>query len=145
MQYKDFLVSHIGSACPFCGSEKRMFFENDAAFLTYALAPYHPHHLLIIPRRHTTSMLELSQDEAKDLWELIRRGIETLRSLGYQNYSLLLREGDNTGKSIPHLHYHLIPVHRIGDLDVNANEREILTDEEISRLSEELHRVTLSV
>lgn len=136
MLYRDFLKEL--HTCPFCAPEDRMFVEGEHAYLTYALAPYHPHHLLVIPKRHVVPLLDLSKEEEADINALIRSGFQVLKRLGYQNITALVREGSDVGKSIAHLHYHLIPNIRIGDIDHNGDERAILTSDEIASTISEM-------
>ena len=133
MLYHDYLKTVDG--CPFCECKDRIFIDKENAFLTYARAPYHPDHLLVIPKRHVTSFFDLNEMERIDINELIKIGSEILRKLEYNNFSILVREGDSINKSVSHLHYHLIPNDRIGDLDHNGEPRQILSVEEIDILS----------
>jgi diadenosine tetraphosphate (Ap4A) HIT family hydrolase len=129
MLYRDFLKEL--HTCPFCSPKDRVLVETEHAYLTYALAPYHPHHMLVIPKRHLLHFLELAKEEQNEIDTLIKDGFAALRHLGYQNITALVREGSEVGKSIAHLHYHLIPNVRIGDIDHEGRERAILTPEEI--------------
>ena len=125
--------------CPFCKSSGRIFLEREHAYLTYAKSPYHPHHLLVTPKRHLVSFFSLRPEEKKDIDELIKVGAGLLKKLKYRNFTVLVREGDQINKSIRHLHYHLIPNDRIGDLDHQGQPRKILSDEEIVSLSAQIH------
>ncbi|GEM_PF-452904 len=141
MRYTDFLAAHDETFCPFCAPAQRMFMQNDSAFLTYAIAPYHPHHLLVVPTRHVLSMLEMNISEVDALWQLIRDGMKVLRSLGYEDYTVLVREGKvGEVKSVAHLHYHIVPNTHIGDLDHKGEERRIMTDEETKALTMEIRQ-----
>lgn len=111
-----------------------MFAENAYAFLTYAIAPYHPHHLLVIPKRHFTAFLDITEDERAAIDALIEGGWRALTRLGYENITVLVREGKDSGKSIAHLHYHIIPNIRIGDVDHLGIDREVLSSEDIARV-----------
>ncbi|MFA6552019.1 MAG: HIT domain-containing protein [Candidatus Paceibacterota bacterium] len=130
MKYSDFLKERKG--CPFCDVKDEIIAENKSAYLTYALAPYHKHHLLVVPKKHTDKILDVSDDEMKDVYSLLKNGLGILKNLGYGNISLLVREGNEIGKSVPHLHYHIIPNIRVGDLDHEGNERKVLNKEEIA-------------
>lgn len=107
MLYDDYLQKL--EICPFCESDGRSFIDKKSACLTYAKAPYHPDHLLVIPKRHVVSLFDLTEEEESDINELIELGSEILKKLEYVNFTILVREGSNANKSIPHLHYHLIP------------------------------------
>lgn len=139
MLYRDFL--NTPRPCPFCAPVQKVFAEKESVYLTYALAPYHPHHLLVVPRRHSLHFLDLSAEEQIEIDMLIRKAFEALERLGYQNITVLVREGEGSGKSIEHVHYHIIPNIRIGDIDHNGNERAVLSPEEISSTCADLEKV----
>ena len=108
MKYKDFLLSLTN--CPFCNlSEEQIILENKTAQLLFANFPYTRFHLLVIPKRHSENILQIKENELRDLNSLINLGFQILDKIGYENYSLLLRNGDHSGKSVDHLHYHLLP------------------------------------
>lgn len=140
MLYKDFLQNL--DKCPFCDNGNgRHILKTDTAYLTYALAPYHKHHLLVVPFRHEEIILGLSEKEILDMDFLQEEALKIFKKLGYKNMSVLEREGDNTSKSIPHLHNHVIPEVRIGDLDHNGNERAVMSDSEIEDVLREISAV----
>jgi diadenosine tetraphosphate (Ap4A) HIT family hydrolase len=112
-----------------------MLVSNEHAYLTYSKAPYHPHHLLVIPKKHVVSFFNLTAKENEDINELVKVGAQILKKLKYDNFSILVREGPKSDKSIKHLHYHLIPNNRIGDLDNEGVPRKILSPAEIKKLS----------
>ena len=126
--------------CPFCDNKDRIIFENKEAFITYAKAPYAQYHILVIPKRHIDSFLELTKSEDAHIIMLLRKGVKLLHTLGYKNCSILVRDGKDSGKSIKHLHYHIIPNHRIGDLDIHGEKRKVLTPQETNRLGERLKK-----
>ncbi len=129
MKYDDFLKTMTG--CPFCVAHGReVIFENEHAYLTYALAPYHKDHLLVVPKRHIDNLLDLHHVEIEDIEKLERKGIMILRQLGYKNIALLAREG-MVGKSVPHIHYHLIPDTNVGDTEHVGINRDMLDEDQI--------------
>lgn len=128
MKYKDFLGTI--TECPFCILGQRVVTENENAFLTYSLAPYRPDHLLVIPKQHIEHVLDISETMMNDLDALQRVGVRMLNKLGHENITLLVREGMGSGKSIPHLHYHLIPDILLGDTEHDGKERMVLSNDE---------------
>ena len=138
MLYSEYRKNILAGSCPFCHPDDRKFLENKTAFLTYGIAPYHKHHLLVIPKEHKISFLEFGREELDEIWDLIRKGAALLLVLGYENYTVMVREGKNTSKSIAHLHYHIIPDSRIGDLDHEGKARRVMTQEEIHSVSQEI-------
>lgn len=138
MKYTDYIGSLPTGSCPFCASDDRKLIENETAYVTYALAPYHKHHLLIIPKEHHKSFLHLSPQEYADIQDLAGKSSRLLRFLGYENFTLMVREGIESGKSVEHLHYHFIPNVHLGDLDHASSPRNVLTDVELESLIREL-------
>lgn len=135
--YKDFQKKI--KKCPFCFSENnRSVIQYESAFLTYALAPYHQHHLLVIPYRHVETFMHLNAEESEEIDGLLRYGVRLLHAHGYKNCSILVRDGMGSGKSIRHLHYHIIPNIQIGDMDHYGQERKIMTQKEILQVMRDL-------
>ena len=140
MKYVDFLKTKEG--CPFClRSPEYIVTETEYAALTFAIAPYHPDHLLVIPKRHIENMLDLSEAELREIDMMQKKGLEILQKLGYKNISILVREGEKTGRSVPHIHYHIIPDTVIGDLDHTGADRTVLDEQEIQDLMEKLRSI----
>lgn len=144
MLYNDFLKNRgdkVTGFCPFCNPKDITLKDNQFAFLTYSLAPYHPHHLLVIPKRHVGSIMDLKRKEIKAIDSLIRYATEILHACGYRAFSVLMRDGaDNPTKSVEHLHYNLIPATSIGDLDHKGNKRKIMTAAQIKKTVADLRK-----
>lgn len=141
MKYSTFLKTL--TECPFCNNIKpRILLENNDAILTYALAPYHKYHLLIIPKRHLESMKDLTWDESVCIMALISTGIKTLDKIGHQDCTVLARDSQAFGKSIGHLHYHIIPGGKIEDVSLNLNVRKLLSENEEMVLKDDLQKMT---
>lgn len=138
MLYTEFLTQSKEDACHFCNPRDRKFTENADAYLTYGIAPYHKHHLLVIPKRHVQSFMELTKEEAEQIWNTIRKGAAVLLALGYESYTVIVREGKGANKSVEHLHYHIIPESHIGDLDHEGKKRSVMTVEEVQAISQDI-------
>ena len=121
-----------------CKKVNRAIIKEGSAYLTYSIAPYHKHHLLAVTNRHIEDFEELKDDEIESINKLLHTGVNILKSLGYKDYSILLRNGPDSDKSVEHLHYHIIPVSIIGDIDHNGEERQVMNEEEITQLLSEL-------
>ncbi|MCR4275199.1 MAG: HIT domain-containing protein [Candidatus Wolfebacteria bacterium] len=131
MLYGDFLKK--SKQCPFCLPQERII-EKKFSFLTYALAPYHKDHLLVVPKRHTESFLDLRKKERDEMLDLVSLAVKILQSFGYKDCSILGRDGNNAGKSIKHFHFHIIPKVLLGDIDNYRKERKILSKQEIGKI-----------
>ncbi len=138
MRYPEYLKTL--TSCPFCSQSlrNRIITERKQAYLTYAIAPYAKNHLLVIPKRHVEQVLELKPAELADIFSLLRDAAQTFEKNGINDYTMLVRNGKNSGKSVKHLHFHLIPKHRIGDLDRKGDVRKLLSEMQITRLVDEM-------
>ena len=133
MKYSNFLGRL--KSCPFCKIHpERIIYEGVHASLIIAIAPYHKDHLLVVPKVHSTSALRVGLG----IDSVIRVGIRLLEKRGHKGVSVLMRNGMSTGKSINHLHYHLIPDIPIGPLSMP---KEKLKDRDIIKNSSELRKV----
>jgi len=63
--------------------------------------------MLIFPEIHYESLQETPILHTKGI--LARKAGQILLDLGYNGYVVLEREGQRSGKSVPHVHTHIIP------------------------------------
>jgi ATP adenylyltransferase len=72
--------------------------------------PYNPGHLLAVPFRAATDLVELDAAERADLMDEIIFGKEVLRAAVKPDaFNLGFNLGAAAGGSIPHLHAHIVP------------------------------------
>ena len=107
-----------GQTCPFCSPGPDVIvLENALAYARFDRYPVSPGHLLIIPRRHFSSLFEATDEEVAYLWELITRAKVLLdEDFHPAGYNIGVNDGIPAGQTIPHLHIHLIP-RNPGDMD----------------------------
>ncbi len=145
MLYTEFL--EVNKDCPFCEPRniKGVIEKNDHAFMTYSISPYHKHHLLVIPNRHIAFFEEINEEETIAIDRLLREGVRMIKSLGYENYTILVRNGDENNKSIEHLHYHIIPNVMISTVNHDNSTRIIMSEEEIMQILEDFENIKKKV
>ncbi|MBU1242057.1 HIT domain-containing protein [Myxococcota bacterium] len=73
--------------------------------------PYTNGHLLIIPRRHVSDLMELSTDEYVHLSHVLRASVDRLRdAMGPQGFNIGMNLGAAAGAGIAdHAHFHIVP------------------------------------
>jgi diadenosine tetraphosphate (Ap4A) HIT family hydrolase len=69
-------------------------------------------HSLIIPKRHVESFTQLTDPEVLELHRLIRRVCQ--HSVAF-DHTIAVNDGSLAGRTVPHLHVHVIP-RRAGDV-----------------------------
>lgn len=118
--------------CPFCFLKSEEIIKgNRYAVLILAKAPYCKDHLLVAPKKHYSSLASMSREEKDGTERLIYYGMKVLHKR-YKNVTILYREGNlkEVGKSIEHLHYHLIPEIQIGPWKFSWRRRRIFGEGE---------------
>lgn len=101
--------------CIFCKIRDRkinakILFESQHAMAFQDISPQAPVHLLIIPKKHISSVADLSTDDASIVWELHNAANELARKAGLmeRGFRLITNSGPDAGQSVNHLHYHLL-------------------------------------
>lgn len=97
--------------CTFCTlPPKRMIDENATVVAIRDGYPVSPGHTLLIPRRHTGSFFDLSEQERSDLLALLERVKLVLdEEFEPQGYNIGINDGAAAGQTVQHLHVHVIP------------------------------------
>ena len=74
------------------------------------IKPVAPVHLLIIPKKHITSLTHLSDAETPLVGHMARVANQLAREQGVaeSGYRLVINCGEQGGQLVPHLHLHLI-------------------------------------
>jgi len=72
--------------------------------------PQAPHHILLIPRRHITSISDLTLEDGPTLAMLfiVANKLAQKLGLGERGYRLVTNVGPDAGQAVYHLHFHWI-------------------------------------
>ncbi|MGD0732619.1 MAG: histidine triad nucleotide-binding protein [Terracidiphilus sp.] len=80
--------------------------------LCYAFADIHPQaptHVLVVPRKHITSLADANEGEQALLGHLLRAAAEIARTKGLsKGYRVAANIGEDGGQTVDHLHFHLL-------------------------------------
>ena len=108
-------VSLNAKECIFCKTEvieNQSVFEGEYFSILLDSAPRVPGHLLVIPKRHVLKAHELSQNEWAEMPGLISKAVNFFSEfLRTDNYVILEKNGCKAFQQVPHIHFHLFPVH----------------------------------
>lgn len=82
--------------------------KNVLAFLD--IAPVHPGHVLVIPKKHFANMEEIPENLLVDLIKIVKKiGLAVKKGLNYEGYNIQENNDPIAGQIVPHLHFHIIP------------------------------------
>jgi diadenosine tetraphosphate (Ap4A) HIT family hydrolase len=97
--------------CVFCSLPAgRILGDNEHAAWILDAHPVSPGHSLILPKRHVESFFDATPAEREAILSLLDRAREhAIQNHAPSGYNIGINEGSAAGRSIPHLHVHLIP------------------------------------
>ena len=132
--------------CAFCNTavlDYQKFYEDDLVMVLYTHKPIMPGHSLIIPKRHVERFEQLSEEEALQIFQVIKKvDMAVQKVFGTSPYLLLQKNGTEVGQTVPHVHFHYIP-RQTGDSSVIKFLFKMFVTNAQSPISpQEMHEVT---
>jgi diadenosine tetraphosphate (Ap4A) HIT family hydrolase len=107
--------------CIFCAFQdaniNRLMNENETCYIRYDNFPAAPGHVEIVPKRHVESFFDLTSKEVTDAYALLRTAREHIMgTYRPDGFTIGVNEGRAAGRTVDHLHIHVIP-RRHGDVE----------------------------
>ncbi|MBA2708444.1 MAG: histidine triad nucleotide-binding protein [Gemmatimonadaceae bacterium] len=103
----------MASDCLFCKIIRReipadFVDESEWGVVIRDIKPEAPVHLLVIPRRHLSSLLEA--DDARELGDLmlLAARVANAEAIGTSGFRIVANTGADAGQSVAHLHIHVM-------------------------------------
>jgi diadenosine tetraphosphate (Ap4A) HIT family hydrolase len=119
--------------CIFCdlANEKSIYLlENKLFWSCLDDLPVTNGHALVIPKRHVDSFFDLSEEEIKSAYDLIKEVKDIIDKKYHPDaYNIGLNDGKAAGQTIFHLHIHIIPRYFSDVPDPTGGVRNILKNE----------------
>ena len=90
-------------------------YEDDDLLAFYDIDPQAPVHILIIPKKHISSIDEINEDNCAVVGRVFTLAASLSKSLGLEKgYRVVSNCGSDAGQSVPHLHFHLLAGRELG-------------------------------
>ena len=87
----------------------RKVYEDDDILVFHDIAPWAPVHLLLIPKRHLTSMVDVTEADAPLLGRMMVLIPKLMLENGVTNgFRILVNTGKDGMQEVQHLHVHAI-------------------------------------
>ena len=101
--------------CLFCGIaagtiKANLIYQDDAVLAFTDIAPKAPVHILIIPRKHIGSVLDIEAIDSGVIGRIFEVAGRLAREQGIadRGFRLVVNSGRDAGQTVFHLHYHLL-------------------------------------
>lgn len=110
----------MSRTCIFCeliggGGEVSTCYEDPRAIAFMDIQPVNPGHLLVVPREHYESLVDIPPAVARHLFDVVLRlGPIVRRLTGSDGMNVIVNSGVAAGQDVFHFHVHVIP-RRAGD------------------------------
>ena len=126
------------SECIFCAIASGKvpsfkIYEDSDFFACLDINPATPGHVLLFPKKHYKSIMELSDEEMKDLAFLVRGISLALVEFGAEGVDVFYPMGAAAGQKIDHMLIHLIPRYKDDGVNFSWNPRKI-SEEDMKKI-----------
>lgn len=93
-------------------------YEDDKFLVFHDIQPAAPTHVLIIPKKHISTMNDVAEEDLGLIGELHKVAQEAAKKLGVaeSGYRLINNCGPDSGQAVYHIHYHLLGGSKLGAL-----------------------------
>jgi len=110
----------VNEDCIFCRISRgetpaEFLYQDDHVVVVRDIAPQAPHHLLIIPRRHIPTIMDLTEEDGGLLDAVYRAAGATAVDLGFagKGFRVVVNCNEDGGQTVWHLHFHLLGGRRL--------------------------------
>lgn len=113
--YSKWWIMMADANCVFCKIvagqiPSQTVFTTDALIAFMDIGPLAEGHLLVIPRDHYPTLVDMPADLCRNMAAVLPRlGRSLLRVTGAAGFNLLVNNGEVSGQEVSHVHWHLIP------------------------------------
>lgn len=107
--------------CLFCDKEDskkhKIILENELFYSRWDNFPVSEGHAEIVPKKHIESLFELTREELIEMYDIIIKTKNIIEEKYHPHgYNIGLNEGEAAGRTVHHLHVHIIPRY-FGDVE----------------------------
>ena len=102
------------SGCIFCSiaegrTPARVVYQDEEIIAFEDINPQAPIHILLVPRKHISSVMELSSENTHTIGEIFLVARKIAQDKGIENgFRIVVNSGAGAGQSVGHLHFHLL-------------------------------------
>lgn len=98
--------------CKIAGHEipTKAVYEDEDVIVFQDINPQAPIHLLIVPKKHLKSIMEIKDEDTQLLHKIIKvaQNLAKKYNINESGFRLVVNTGDDGGQTVAHLHFHLL-------------------------------------
>jgi len=101
--------------CIFCKIVKKeipaaVVYEDEDVLAFKDINPQAPIHLLIIPKKHLGSIMEVDEENSDVIPKIVKvaQNLAKENNIDKKGFRLVVNTGDDGGQTVHHLHFHLL-------------------------------------
>ncbi|MBQ9961716.1 MAG: histidine triad nucleotide-binding protein [Firmicutes bacterium] len=84
-------------------------YEDDKIFCFHDADPQAPVHVLVIPKKHITSLDDVTEEDHALMGHILCKIKDIAASLGLENgYRVVCNNGEDAFQTVKHLHFHIL-------------------------------------
>lgn len=109
--------------CIFCGiaskqSPAELEYEDGEIVAFGDISPKAPVHILIVPKKHISSVTELKPEDAPLIGKMVMvaKQLAVKKGISEDGYRLVFNAGKHSGQVVDHIHLHLLGGKVLGDI-----------------------------
>lgn len=108
------------TTCLFCDRNNKekntVILENEHAYVRWDNFPVSNGHLEVVPKEHVQTFFDLTDEQAAAIFDLLKQAKAIVEEkYSPDAYNLGINDGEAAGRTVHHLHIHLIPRY-VGDV-----------------------------
>lgn len=106
------------NGCVFCNAyntkndkEKFVLYRSEHSFVIMNLYPYNAGHIMVVPNRHISSPILLTDKEQLDMFQMVNRSLDVIKNVMHpEGFNLGMNINRTAGAGIDdHIHIHIVP------------------------------------
>ena len=93
-------------------------FENESVIAFDDLNPVAPVHILVVPKKHMTDIMDVNNDDMHYLMEVYKaiQNIVKEKEIEESGFRIVNNCGENGGQTVGHIHFHIIGGKKLGEM-----------------------------
>lgn len=94
--------------CPLCDlSKQEIIYQDDYCYGMVIIEPLKENHLMVLPKRHVTTLMDLTADESLAINKLLGRLAKIFVESEGEDPIIFMNQGKHSTQ--PHIHFHILP------------------------------------